>query len=349
MGLVVRDKRTKRAISLPAKVFEEDKEEKYLHKIVEQKLGLLSTKEDENLYLLGSHLKIRGLELDLLTVDKNGCLGIVELKRGKSPRDVIAQILEYASTLRRLSLDELEEKVNLEDVFKRIKEDYPDLEVSLREFKENIKRNLNSGKFNLTIVSYSIDETTREIMDYLRTFGMQIKGLEFKYFESDEKEYFVTSWIGEEEVEELRIKELTPAQKRNIEVFSELLDDFKKKNPGVTYAKPRGDNWFQIPVGRSYVHLEWVIHRDWVEVGFHIENPNRGLNLKMLEFFKKKKSYLEKLTGEKLRFEPWGKRWARVYAKRARGKLDKEVRDWMKEKMDAFYKAFKPLVDEYFE
>ena len=348
MGLVVRDKKTKKATSLPSKVFEEDKEEKYLHKIVEQNLELLSTTEGEHLYILGSHLKIRGPELDLLIVDKNGSLGIVELKRGKSPRETIAQILEYASTLHRLSLDELEEKVKLEDVFKRIKEDYPDLETSFREFKENLKRNLNNGRFNLTVASYSIDETTKGIMDYLRTYGMQIKGLEFKYFESDEKEYFVTSWIGEEEVEEIRIKELTPAQRRNIDVFSELLEDFQNRNPGVTYAKPGGDNWFQIPVGHSNVHLEWCIHRNWIEVGFHMEGPDREWNLKMLEFLKNKKSDLEEKVGEKLRFEVWGKKWARVYAKKARGKLDKEVKDWMKEKMNAFYKAFKPLVDEYF-
>ena len=84
---------------------------------------MLSTSEDEKFYLLGSRLKIRGSELDLLFVDKNGALGIVELKRGKSPRDVIAQILEYASTLYKLSLDELKEKVDLKSVFDMIHED----------------------------------------------------------------------------------------------------------------------------------------------------------------------------------------------------------------------------------
>ncbi len=123
MGLVVRDKKSKYTISLPVKQFEEDRDERYLHKIVEENLGLLSTSEDEKFYLLGSRLKIRGSELDLLFVDKNGALGIVELKRGKSPRDVIAQILEYASTLYKLSLDELKEKVDLKSVFDMIHED----------------------------------------------------------------------------------------------------------------------------------------------------------------------------------------------------------------------------------
>lgn len=349
MGLVVHDKNTKKTFSLPARLFEKDRQEEYLHKLIEQNLNLLSTKENEQLYLLGSHLTILGPELDLLFVDRNGSLGIVELKRGKSPRDTIAQILEYASKLRSLSLDELEEKVDLKSAHTKIKEDYPDLEIGFNEFRERVKQSLNDGRFNLIVVSYSIDETTRDTMDYLRTFGMQVQGLEFKYFEGDKEEYFVTNWIGEEEVEEILSKgKKTQAQMRNIEVFSELLEDFKNKNPGVTYAKPGGDNWFQIPIGHSNIHLEWAIHKDWVEVGFHIEGADRESNMEMLESFREQASFVEEKVGEKMNFEPWGKRWARIYVKKARGDLEKEVRNWMKEKMDVFYKAFRPLVESYY-
>jgi hypothetical protein len=281
-------------------------------------------------------------------VDKNGALGIVEFKRGKSPRDVIAQILEYASTLYKLSLDELKEKVDLKSVFDMIKEDYPNIDMRLNDFEESLRQNLNDGRFNLIIVSYSIDDTIIEVMDYLRSYGMLIKGLEFKYFEDDEKEYFVTRWIGEEEVEEIGSKELTPAQRRNIEFFGELLEDFKNRYPGVTYKKPGKDNWLSIFTAHSGVHFEWCIHRDWVEVGFHIESSDKEWNLKMLEFLRSKKSDLEEKLGE-LKFEKWGKSWARVYAKRERGNLDEEVKNWMKEKMKAFYEAVKPLVDKYLE
>ncbi len=206
---------------------------------------------------------------------------------------------------------------------------------------------MNDGRFNLIVVSYSIDDTIIEVMDYLRSYGMLIRGLEFKYFEDDEKEYFVTRWIGEEEVEEIGSKELTPAQRRNMEFFGELLEDFKSRNPGVTYKKPSKNNWLRIPAAHSDVHFQWSIRKDWVEVGFHIESRDREWNMKMLEFLRSKKSYLEEKVGEELKFEEWGKSWARVYAKRERGNLDEEVKNWMKEKMNAFYRAVKPLVDEY--
>lgn len=92
----------------------------------------------------------------------------------------------------------MKEKVNLESVFNRILDDNPDLDISSDEFEDKVKQSLKDGRFNLIIISYSIDDTIIEVMDYLRTYGMRIKGFEFRYFENDEKEYFVTRWIDEE-------------------------------------------------------------------------------------------------------------------------------------------------------
>src|SRR5438132_483968 len=38
-----------------------------------------------------------GKYLDLLAIDKTGATVIIELKRGETPRDVVAQALEYAA------------------------------------------------------------------------------------------------------------------------------------------------------------------------------------------------------------------------------------------------------------
>lgn len=44
---------------------------------------------------------------DLIGIDSNGDLVIVELKKGKTPREVVAQILEYASWGESLTYDDL--------------------------------------------------------------------------------------------------------------------------------------------------------------------------------------------------------------------------------------------------
>src|SRR3990172_2504113 len=45
--------------------------------------------------------------LDLLAVDETGATVIIELKRGETPRDVVAQTLEYAAWVDNLTVDQL--------------------------------------------------------------------------------------------------------------------------------------------------------------------------------------------------------------------------------------------------
>src|SRR4030042_6818951 len=49
-----------------------------------------------------------GGRIDLLCIDRQGDVSIIELKRDRTPRDVIAQILDYASWVRQLTFNELD-------------------------------------------------------------------------------------------------------------------------------------------------------------------------------------------------------------------------------------------------
>ncbi len=67
--------------------------------------------------LLGLDLLIIGREvmtthggrIDLLGIDDEGNLAILELKRDRTPRDIIAQVLDYASWVAKLSAREVRE------------------------------------------------------------------------------------------------------------------------------------------------------------------------------------------------------------------------------------------------
>ena len=48
-----------------------------------------------------------GGRVDLLAVDVQGDISIIELKRDRTPRDVVAQVLDYASWVKRLGYQEL--------------------------------------------------------------------------------------------------------------------------------------------------------------------------------------------------------------------------------------------------
>jgi RecB family endonuclease NucS len=49
-----------------------------------------------------------GKYLDLLGIDASGACVVIELKRGETPRDIVAQTLEYAAWVDSLSLSDLD-------------------------------------------------------------------------------------------------------------------------------------------------------------------------------------------------------------------------------------------------
>jgi hypothetical protein len=52
---------------------------------------------EDGLTIIGRRVYCDPKEIDVLAVDKNKCLVIIEAKRGVAPRDVIGQVIDYAS------------------------------------------------------------------------------------------------------------------------------------------------------------------------------------------------------------------------------------------------------------
>ena len=87
--------------------FEADHEESVLEGWLESNPnGIL---EDGPLLIIGRQVPTDlGKSIDLLGIDRDGNVVVVELKRDRTPRDVVAQALEYAAFAARLDVDELE-------------------------------------------------------------------------------------------------------------------------------------------------------------------------------------------------------------------------------------------------
>ena len=54
---------------------------------------------NDELLIIGRQVRVDGGAIDLLAIDEEGNLVIVELKRDQTPRDVVAQTLDYASSV----------------------------------------------------------------------------------------------------------------------------------------------------------------------------------------------------------------------------------------------------------
>jgi RecB family endonuclease NucS len=76
-----------------------------IEKWVSSDISLLSP----DLLIIGEQVKTAsGNFIDLLCIDRSGSLVIVELKRDKTPREVAAQALDYASWVKGLGIEEID-------------------------------------------------------------------------------------------------------------------------------------------------------------------------------------------------------------------------------------------------
>jgi hypothetical protein len=130
-----------------------------------------------DLLVIGRQVEVQGGYIDILCLDASGGLVIVELKRGKTPREVTAQTLDYASSVRQFSNDQIRtiagkhlgSEVALEQAFeKRFNAELPDV--------------LN-GSHRMLVVGTNLDSSTERIISYLSdAHGIDINAVTFGYY-----------------------------------------------------------------------------------------------------------------------------------------------------------------------
>ncbi len=137
-----------------------------------------------------------GKYIDILAIDVDGNLSIIELKKNKTPRDVVAQTLDYASWVQDLSYKEISEifehnnKTEFEPAFEE-------------KFGTPPPERINQEHF-LVIVCSELDNETERIINYLSdSYNVPINAIFFRFFKDGDSEYLSRSWlIDPNEVEE---------------------------------------------------------------------------------------------------------------------------------------------------
>lgn len=149
--------------------------------------------------LLGTRLLVIGRQvrtpygkyIDLLAIDGDGNLHVLELKRDKTPREVIAQALDYGSWVTTLTREDVIDLANnhLDDPF----------EAAFAEtFGDSLPDEVNV-ELQLTIVATELDSSSERIVTYLRDFGVPINAVFFSYLEDDGRRYLARSWLVSKE------------------------------------------------------------------------------------------------------------------------------------------------------
>lgn len=123
-----------------------------------------------------------------MAIDSNGDLIIIELKKHATTRDVIGQILDYASWAHTLKADDLTKILQKTGSKESI------YEVINRNFENGEEIEINENQ-RLLIVASEIDAVTERIVSFLAAKGLDINAVTFNYFKDDNHEFIAKNYL----------------------------------------------------------------------------------------------------------------------------------------------------------
>jgi len=132
-----------------------------------------------------------GKFIDLLAVDDEGALHILELKRDRTPREVVAQLLDYGSWVQRLSDSKVRDLYGIYKPGHALEQAWSDT------FGGNPPDEMNT-EHRLTVVASDIDPATERIIEYLAGMNVPINVVFFRYFNDDGRAYLARTWLLDE-------------------------------------------------------------------------------------------------------------------------------------------------------
>lgn len=145
-----------------------------------------------NLLVIGRQVPTNfGGAIDLLAMEENGDIVIIELKRDKTPREITAQVLDYASWVKDLTAEQIQniaekhlEKIGFEQAYqKKFSHDLPD---SINE------------QHKMLVIGSEIDSSSRRIISYLsENYGVDINAITFNYFRNSDCEFIARTFLIE--------------------------------------------------------------------------------------------------------------------------------------------------------
>ena len=174
-------------------------DEKRLEDVIEEDVSILGL---DLLLIFGRQVETAyGKKIDLLALDADGVVHVIELKKDRTPREIVAQLLDYGSWVGTLTVEDI-----AEIYAKRAGGNGQSFADAFRDrFGAELPETLNESH-QLIIVASELDASTERIVEYLSGYGVPINALFFRYFKDGEAEYIARSWLLDPVEAEVRRK-----------------------------------------------------------------------------------------------------------------------------------------------
>lgn len=266
-----------------------------LKQIVDTELNLEGRLEDwieEDISMISDDLLVIGRQIetdfggkiDLLCIDRDGDLAIVELKRDKTPREITAQTLDYASWVKDLRSDSITDIANKYLVGL----DQQSLEYAFSQrFDKELPDVLNESH-SMLIVAAQIDPSSERIINYLSsTYEIDINAVTFQYFKDESGEYIARVFL----IEPTQTEALIKVSKRRVVPAKGTFDILELKNRleetinHPTKLKPKFICFLKLLLSEDKIFSREEIKQELRKEGFSINERQAGTHLANISAF----------------------------------------------------------------
>lgn len=127
--------------------------------------------------------------IDLLALARDGALILIELKRDRTPREVVAQALDYASWIQKLQHQDI---YSIYQKFSRgadLSDDFS------QKFGISLEADSLNQSHQVIIVASSLDDSTERIVSYLSGWDIPINVLCFQVFGLEDRQILSRTWL----------------------------------------------------------------------------------------------------------------------------------------------------------
>lgn len=140
--------------------------------------------------LIGRQVRTtHGGYIDLLALNQDGQLIVIELKRDLTPREVVAQALDYASWVQDLKADDIA------SIYNRFSGGGSLGNAFRQKFSLPLDDEQLNGSHQIVIVASALDLSTERIVNYLNKMDIAINVIFFQVFQDGNNQYLSRAWL----------------------------------------------------------------------------------------------------------------------------------------------------------
>lgn len=229
----------------------------------------------DNILIIGSEVATESgpgsCKMDLLGINSSGDTIIVELKRDKMYRKVLAQAIDYASAVAGWSLEELDDFCNarlgktLEEAFNG---KFPDVDFKSINFNEEQR---------ILLVGFSIEPSLERMIEWLsETYSVSINVIILNYIETKggEKLLSRTSMISEEG-ENKATRKGRELRKHRLAFWKNFVNYCRENGRGddIASREPSSNNWYDLKKDKGYHIFFQILMGNILRIGLYVYRP----------------------------------------------------------------------------